>query len=73
MNSPSIVINAYNRPKSLSRLLSSLKLADIPESTNLIFSIEFDPHPEVLYQVNEFEWKYLARWSEELEFAPDIL
>lgn len=58
MNSPTIVINAYNRPESLQRLLSSLKLADIAQGTNLVFSLEFDPHPEVLSQVNEFSWDY---------------
>lgn len=58
MKSPIIVINAYNRPRSIQRLLSSLKLADIPQGTNLVFSLEFDPHPEVLSQVNEFDWDY---------------
>ncbi len=58
MKSPTIVINAYNRPRSIHRLLSSLKLADIAQGTNLVFSLEFDSHPEVLSQVNEFSWDY---------------
>ena len=53
-----IIINAYNRPKSIQRLLSSIKHADIDEGANLVFSLEYDPHPEVLSQVNDFEWSY---------------
>ncbi|MEO9965940.1 MAG: hypothetical protein ABJF11_09140 [Reichenbachiella sp.] len=58
MNSPTIVINAYNRPDSLRRLLTSLKMATIPTESNLVFSLEFGAHPEVMTQVKNFEWKY---------------
>lgn len=58
MKSPTIVINAYNRPRSLHRLLSSLILSDIAQGTNLVFSLEFDPHPEVISQVNDFSWDH---------------
>ncbi len=58
MNSPTIVINAYQRPKSISRLLHSLTLADIPLNTDIIFSLEYEPHPDVLEKVTSFEWAY---------------
>ena len=58
MKSPTIVINAYNRPHSIRRLLFSLKLADITSETDLVFSLEFESHPEVLAEVKKFEWDY---------------
>lgn len=56
MTKPTIVVNAFNRPGSLRRLLFSLKDADIDKGTSLVFSLEFNADKEVLKQVQEFEW-----------------
>jgi len=55
---PAIVINAYNRPDSLRRLLTSLQQAAIPNEVNIIFSLEFGAHVDVVQQVDDFLWKY---------------
>lgn len=55
-----IVVVAYNRPKSLARLLKSISQADYPEiSIDLIISIDADnENQNVLAIANDFEWKY---------------
>jgi len=55
---PAIVINAYNRPESLRRLLMSLQQAYIAEGTVLIFSLEHDAHDDVVKQAETFHWQY---------------
>ncbi len=58
MSNPPIVINAFQRPDSLKRLLNSLQKASIPDDVDLWFSIEFGAHPEVLKMVSSFDWKF---------------
>lgn len=59
-NTPPIVIVAYNRPKSLSRLLKSVNNAYYPKTDiELIISIDFSPENQDVTDVaNSFEWKY---------------
>lgn len=54
-----IVVIAYNRPKSLLRLLTSLSKANYDsEEVELIISIDKGNNQEVLDIANEFIWKY---------------
>lgn len=53
-----IVINAYQRPDSLGRLLSSLQNAVIDAGTKIIFSLEYAAHKNVLKQATEYIWPY---------------
>lgn len=55
---PVIVINAYNRPASLQRLLTSLKLSKLEAGIDIVFSLEYDAHADVAAQVKNFEWSY---------------
>ncbi|WP_258104622.1 hypothetical protein [Marinoscillum sp. MHG1-6] len=55
---PVIVINAFQRPQSLERLLGSLSVARIPPDTNLVFSLEYNAHAEVIAKCKSFEWHY---------------
>lgn len=55
---PTIVINAYNRPESLRRLLGSLALAYIPPGVELVFSLEYNCHADVALQAESFSWPY---------------
>ena len=58
-NTP-IVVVAFNRERSLSRLLASLKNADYPNSNiELIISIDFaDNNGHVLEMANNFSWEH---------------
>ncbi|MHA7831041.1 MAG: glycosyltransferase [Flagellimonas sp.] len=59
-NQTPIVVVAYNRKRSLSRLLSSLKRANYPNSNiELIISIDFaDNNNHVLEMANDFSWEH---------------
>src|SRR5687768_8098504 len=59
MNSPAIVITAYNRPEGLSRLLKSV--ADASYDSNnvtLVISIDKSDSNKVYELADSFEWKY---------------
>ena len=60
---PAIVIVAYNRPRSLSRLLGSLEKAYYPDlSIPLIISIDkADNNTDVLDIAKKFNWKHGAK------------
>ncbi|MBR2274723.1 MAG: glycosyltransferase family 2 protein [Lachnospiraceae bacterium] len=57
---PWIVVIAYNRERSLERLLNSVGAADYPENTEvpLIISIDKSDNGEVLRTAESFEWRY---------------
>ncbi len=55
---PPIVINAYQRPQSLKRLLLSLDQAIIPDQVDIIFSLEAGAAAGVKDLTNSFDWKY---------------
>lgn len=56
---PAVVVMAYNRLHSLTRLLSSLQAADHPDSVSLIISIDrgVDTH-DVLRYAEQFDWRH---------------
>ncbi len=57
-NSPAIVVVAYNRPKSLDRLLKSINKAVYPDGmVDLIISIDKSDNLEVVELAEKFEWK----------------
>jgi hypothetical protein len=60
MSAPAIVIPAFNRPHSLSRLLGSLERASIPDGTPLILSIDYggDKGGEVRLVAERFKWNH---------------
>lgn len=58
MNNPVIVCVAFNRRKSLERLLKSLDNAKYEEKAKLIISIDRGNNQDVLNYANEFQWKY---------------
>lgn len=60
MKNPAIIIIAYNRPKSLKRLLESLKIASYPSNDiHLIISIDkADGNNEVINVANSFDWNF---------------
>lgn len=53
-----IVVVAYNRPHSLSRILHSLNVATYPQSVELIISIDKSEVPEVLKVAQSFYWQH---------------
>jgi hypothetical protein len=55
---PPIVVNAFKRPQSLKRLLSSLAQADIPANVDLIFSLEGGAPIEVQQLTEQFNWPF---------------
>jgi glycosyltransferase involved in cell wall biosynthesis len=57
---PAIVIAAYNRPHSLSRLLSMVLTAEYPDAggVSLVISIDGGGADEVIRIANEFEWLF---------------
>src|SRR5690554_1902069 len=59
---PAIVVVAFNRPKSLYNLLTTISLAHFHEiNIPLIISIDFIDsieHEEVIVIANAFKWKY---------------
>jgi len=59
MPKPAIVIVAYNRPKSLVRLLKSIDSARYGESKDipLVISIDHGNNDEVISIANKFDWK----------------
>lgn len=58
MPSPTIVINAFNRPLSLKRLLESLCRAWTPDGTRLVFSIDPGGDPAVRQIAERFAWMH---------------
>jgi hypothetical protein len=58
LSNPVIVVVAYNRLNSLTRLLSSLKNAKYNLNVKLIISIDKGNNKEVLEYANIFEWNY---------------
>lgn len=57
-SSPSIIIIAHDRPRSLQRLLHSLEKAKFPDSTiDLIISIDKSEVSEVTEIAENFDWK----------------
>lgn len=57
---PAIVVAAYNRERSLSRLLSMLLVAEYPEGevVPLVISIDGGGAEEVVRAANDFEWPF---------------
>lgn len=56
---PQILVIAYNRPKSLKRLLDSIALSEYPlGSINLVISIDGNENKEVKHIADLFDWKY---------------
>ncbi len=55
---PAIVINAYNRPHALQRLLHSLARAHVPDGTRLIISIDHGGDPQVRRIAENFAWAH---------------
>lgn len=53
-----IVVIAYNRPKSLRRILSSLSKAYYTDQIPLIISIDKGDNDDVVEIANNFEWKF---------------
>ncbi|MFQ5977070.1 MAG: hypothetical protein ACE5OZ_02920 [Candidatus Heimdallarchaeota archaeon] len=58
MSRPAIVVVAYNRIKSLSRLLSSLTKATYPFDIQLIISIDKGNNHDVQAMADRFEWSH---------------
>ena len=58
MNNPVIVCVAFNRKKSLVRLLKSLDNAKYEEKVKLIISIDKGDNEEVVNYANKFQWNY---------------
>jgi glycosyltransferase involved in cell wall biosynthesis len=60
MNDPNIpiVVAAYNRPESLTRLLSSLQKAAYPAPVKLILSIDGNGPKEVVKAAETFHWPH---------------
>lgn len=57
-NKPTIVVVAYNRVDSLSRLLNSLNIANVELNTRLVISIDYSGDLSVTNYANNFEWDY---------------
>lgn len=55
---PAIVVAAYNRPRSLKRLLHSLSQAFYNRPTTLVISIDKSNSNEVTGVANEFDWQH---------------
>lgn len=53
-----IVVIAYNRPKALERLLSSLLKADYPGEVELIISVDGGGDQQVKTLANDFQWPF---------------
>ncbi|MEL6484270.1 MAG: hypothetical protein AAFP96_05420, partial [Bacteroidota bacterium] len=63
-NHPAIVVVAFNRPKSLKRVLKSVQTAFYPSEIEipLIISIDYSPtNKEVLEIAHDFTWKNGAK------------
>ncbi|MGO2498850.1 MAG: glycosyltransferase [Vibrio litoralis] len=59
MNSPAIVVVAFNRKNSLSRLLRSLSMANYPKEVELIISIDYsEKNEDVVDSAVSFDWNY---------------
>ncbi len=58
MTSPAILINAFNRPGSLKRLLHSLLFASIPDNTPLVISIDAGGDPYVPDIASSTQWPF---------------
>jgi len=57
-HNPAIVVAAYNRPESLSRLLTSLSNAYYEHKTRLIISIDKSTDNRVIKLAEQFEWHH---------------
>lgn len=58
MSQPAILVNAFNRPHSLRRLLESLVRASIPVDTQLVISIDGGGDPAVRQFAEDFLWPF---------------
>jgi hypothetical protein len=58
---PAIVVAAWNRPRSLLRLLSFLSRGHYPEATTLHISIDHFPYDDVVRLAEEFVWPFGAK------------
>ena len=58
MKNPAIVVNAYQRPDTLKRLLNSLVKASIPGEVTLIISLESNAHPGVVSLAENLSWPF---------------
>lgn len=74
---PAIVVIAYNREKSLSRLLGSLSKSNIPKGTTLIISIDNGNNPLVAKVAREFNYapgeKIIIEHKERLGLRKHVL
>lgn len=55
---PAIVVIAWNRPRSLLRLLNSIAAARIPQGTTLHISIDAFQFPDVVDCARDFSWPF---------------
>jgi hypothetical protein len=58
LSQPTIVVNAYNRPASLRRLLAGLQQAEIPNGAGLVISIDGGGDPAVREIAGSFDWPF---------------
>lgn len=56
-----LVVNAFNRPHALQRLLDSLARADLPPGTRLVISIDGGGDPAVRTTAERFPWPHGPR------------
>ena len=79
LNFPAIVVASYNRPKSLNRLLNSIKKASFSDKDNipLVISIDKADNPDVIELAEKFDWtfgeKIIIRQTEHLGLKKHIL
>ena len=52
---PTVVVPCFRRPRALARLLRTIAGAVHPAGTNLVISVEGDPHPAVVQIAQEFQ------------------
>jgi len=57
-NKPTIVVVAYNRVDSLSRLLQSLLVSNVETNTKLVISIDYSGDDSVESYANSFDWSH---------------
>lgn len=55
---PAVVVAAWNRPRSLQRLLSSMAVAKVPSGTTLHISIDAFQYPDVVELARQFPWPF---------------
>lgn len=55
---PALVVVAYNRPRSLARLLKAISKAQYSQEVPLVISIDKGDNQDVLKVAQDFEWKF---------------